>query len=132
MVSLKDALRAKLGASNRDVERVSMVKVSKDEGILTVQWAVNDNLTSNLIKVGARMDATNILQVVKESGLKGFDQVTLLGTFPMQDKLGNGSEQPVILAAYPMATVNKINFEGFDRDNIWDIATAAEVHDEFR
>jgi len=122
-------IRAKLGASNRGVERVPELKIQN--GTLDVTFATNQNVTDDLIVMGAKISATQILELVQGSGAP-IDTVRIAVTFSMQDKLGNASEQRVVYAEYPKATISKINFKNFAFKNIWEISSSSMVHPAFK
>ena len=138
--TIGDAVIKALGKSNREVEgafsdshQVQAVVLS-DERAVTVQWAINDNLTSGLRKGGARRDVVDILKAVHESGVP-YESILVVGTFPLVDLLGNASETPVVRAVYDQSTVEQINWDGFQSDNVYRIADGefgAIVHKDFR
>lgn len=99
---------------------------------ITVKVAFDDNLTANLVRVGARKDVVDILKAVQEDADWKYSDVVVRGTFSMQDKLGNADESQVVLARYSRKTVNKINFKNFLSTNVWEIADARLIHPEFQ
>ena len=115
-----DAVAETLTKGNRGVKRVEKVALS-DEGAVTVQWAINDNLTSGLRKGAARRDVVKILRAVQWSGVS-YESILVVGTFSMVDRYGNVSESPVIRALYNRSTVEKIKWDTFRADNVWWIA----------
>ena len=100
-------------------------RITPNGKTLTIQVAFNDNLTEHLIRVGMTMDLSNILKALHQSGYE-YSKVTLSGSFPMADKFGNSSETEVVRASYSHTIVEKINWDGFQHDNVLDIAD--EVH----
>lgn len=127
-----EALRATvadaLGNSNRGVER--LVRVEDVNGRIEVDWAINDNLTENLVQAGAQLEATNILRAVAESGYD-YEFLLLRGTFPLVDQLGNVEESKVVELFFERATVDQINFDNFIHSNVYDIADSAQIHPVF-
>jgi hypothetical protein len=63
---LKNAIKDKLGDSNRDVHRVTVKAAAKAGKPINVKVAIDDNLTGNLVRIGARKDVVDILMVVQE------------------------------------------------------------------
>ena len=112
-----------LGSSNRNMK--PRFRITPNGKTLTIQVAFNDNLTEHLIRVGMTMDLSNILKALHQSGYE-YSKVTLSGSFPMADKFGNSSETEVVRASYSHTIVEKINWDGFQHDNVLDIAD--EVH----
>ena len=122
---IEEALRT----SNRDVQRVSEARLQGQR--LFVQWAINDNLTANMVRGGARIDIRDILEVIAD-GSEPYTSVFLRGTFAMVDRLGNASESPVVEATYTKETIDRINLENFLTDNVYVIAEDTDLHPEFR
>lgn len=130
-VALAAAIRDELTRGNRDgVERVRDVVIGPD-GRVVVTWAINDNFTEGMVKSGSRIDATKMLQLIREAGL-GQDGAFLEGTFSMVDQYGVAEETVVIRASYSGETLQRINFDNFLHDNIWAIADSAQIHPAFQ
>ncbi|MCK4822419.1 hypothetical protein KA005_42035 [bacterium] len=86
-------------------------------------------MTSELRIYGAQRDATDILEVISNSEL-GIEYVRLAGTFSMVDSYGNVSEDIVLKLFFSPETIEKINFENFLSDNIYNIADGKDIHPE--
>ena len=106
--AFKAKLAKALGKGNRDVPRIASVEFTP-EAIL-VQWAINDNLTDHMLKVGARMDTAKILKAVHEAGLP-YQSLTLAGTMATVDGAGNKAETVLLRLTYNQATVERINWQ---------------------
>ena len=101
--------------------RLTSLTMDEDSSI-SVQFAINDNLTEDLIRFGARHDVYKILKAVHDSGLD-YNFVGVVGTFPMNDAYGNTSEDKVVRLSYDRATIDKINWDGFNyADDMFKIA----------
>jgi len=118
--ALKEAISATLGDGNRNVRRLNSLTMDDIDGI-SVQFAINDNLNEDLIRLGARRDVFRILELVHDSRI-GYSSVGIVGTFPMKDSYGNVTEGKVVSLLYKKATIDKINWDGFDYDNMFEIA----------
>lgn len=127
---LAERIRAKLGKSNRPgvAQRLSVFDYERET--LTITYAINENLNTDMIAKGAAVDATDILQLTRESGLP-MRLLQVKGTYSMVDKLGNAKEGEVINALYSGETLGKINFENFLFQNVWKVSENAEIHPEF-
>lgn len=128
---LRAALEHALGESNRNVRRLQGVSVSN--GIVTIEWALNDNFGTSMIRGGAEMDAAKMLRLFTLSQVP-HSRVQLRGTFAKVDAFGQSSEDIVIRAAYTRDALTRINWNGFDRSNVFQppIATHTQIHPEFR
>ncbi|MBN1430482.1 MAG: hypothetical protein JXB07_19080 [Anaerolineae bacterium] len=129
--SLVAAITEALGSSNRDVDRVTSIEHDEDIGQITVTWAINDNLTTDFIKVGAQTDAVDIIEKVDSSGLQ-YNLLSIHGTFALVDDFGNVTEDTVVYASYSAQTIDKINWENFLYTSVWDIADTSDIRPEFR
>jgi hypothetical protein len=131
--ALVKAITDKLGKPNRDVPAPKVTSWPDDPAkTIDVEWALNDNLTENLRKVGARGDVLDILKAVKANATWKYTQVRLTGTFSMADKYGNTAETAVIKLTYTADTIAKINPDGLTPDRVYDLAASQQVHPEFR
>lgn len=115
-----------------DRVEVQEVQVFPD-GQIFVTWHIRDNLTEGLTKASARHDATYILQGVRHSGVP-FTEVRLIGKADLVDQLGRTSTDTVVVATYPKSTVDAIQFDNFDKDNIFKpgVADTADLHPAIR
>lgn len=95
-----------------------------------VQYAVSDNLTMNLIRVGAQVDTVEAIQAAIAT-YPDYEQITVTGTFPTADEYGNTNEDSIVLnVIYSRTTVEKINFDNFNYENVWEIRDGGFVHHE--
>jgi len=91
-------------------------------GLLKITFPVQDNLSNNMIRVGAQKDTMSILRAVRDSKID-YKRVFVHGTFPMVDKYGNKTEGTPLVAQYLPETVNKINYdEILVQEDIWNLA----------
>lgn len=118
-----------LGTSNRQVPKISHFATTKNS--IIINFSVDDNITQNLIKFGAKDDIEKILKAVQSSGCD-YDEIRMIGTFPMSDKFGNSAEVKVLQVSYKRSTVNRINWVNFLSDNIYDIADSLWLHPAFK
>lgn len=116
--------------SNRDGQKITTLTIDSS-GNIVLKFKGDDNLTSNMIVTGVQMDLSDALKAIKESEVN-YKSVDLVATFAMQDKFGNSKEDEVVHLIFNKSTVDKINFENFDRKNIYSVADVVQfVHPEF-
>lgn len=118
-----------LWSSNRDLDRLSLAEVDGD--IINIHFTINDNLTEQMIKGGARQEVKEMLKAINAAGLEYY-LINIEGSFSLVDQFGNSSEQTVIWATYPKETVDQINWANFRSDNIYAIASTAKQHPAFQ
>jgi hypothetical protein len=118
-----------LGKSYRNVKRIWDMQISPQT--IRVRFSIDKNLTAGLIKVSARTDVRLILQAVQRARYP-YAEVTAIGSFPLKDQYGNSEETEVLRVTYRRATVDRINWDGFDSDNIYRIADSVWVHPSFQ
>lgn len=122
-------VRKKLGKSNRDVTRVESVTYAN--GLAQVRWAINENLTEGSTKTGARLDGIEMLKAAKK--LPGLREVSLIGTYSLQNDLGEVSEEVVVNVLYSADVVSRVKLENIDSKKLYDLADLkAFVHPSFR
>lgn len=92
---------------------------------------IGDNFTEGMIKDGARFDTIDILEYANAM-FPNASQVTVQGSFLMKDSYGNTSTDMVLNVTYSKSTLDQINFEGVDKDKIWEIRTFGFVHPAFQ
>jgi len=124
------AVSAALSQSNRGLRRLPFCERDVDNHIV-IRWTINDNLTENMIKTGAQLDLVRVLKAVAKSG-QPFISVYAEGSFAMVDQYGAKTETIVVRAFFERATVDKINFDNFNADNIYVIADSGNVHRAFQ
>lgn len=98
---------------------------------VTAKFAIHDNFTEGMIKDGARFDTIDILKYAKAT-YPNAASVNVKGTFPMKDAYGNTSTDTVIDLTYLRSTIDKINFDGVDKDKIWELRDSGIVYPAFQ
>lgn len=98
---------------------------------MTARFTISDNLTEGLIKDGARFDTIDILKYATKT-YPNAPEVAVQGTFPMKDAYGNTSTDVVVNLTYLRSTLDKINFEGVDKDKIWELHDSGFVAPAFQ
>ena len=98
---------------------------------VTANFAISDNITEGFIKAGARYKTIEILKYAAAT-YPNAAQVTVVGTFPMEDAYGNTTTDEVINITYLRSTLDKINFDGVDKDNIWELMDSGSIATAFR
>jgi hypothetical protein len=98
---------------------------------VTAVFAIKDNFTEGLIKDGARFDTIDILKYAKAT-YPNAASVNVQGKFPMKDAYGNTSTDTVINLTYLRSTLDQINFEGVDKDKIWEVRDSGIVYPAFQ
>jgi hypothetical protein len=122
-----------LSGTNRDADPRFTLVYNPGFNIV-VTWAINENLSEGLTKDNARREATDIVEAIRDAKLTEYTGATLEGTYPLVDKLGNASEERVVLASYIKDTIDGIHFDNFDLEDVFDpaVADSAQIHPAFR
>jgi len=126
---LKAEIAKALGEGNRDLAKVQEVSIAGDR--ITVRFAIDDNLIVSWVAYGAKDDVSKILKAIAQSQVE-FSSVWVRGSFSMKDKFGNVSESEVVQVHYSKATIGKINWAGFNSENVYDIADGKVIHAQFQ
>lgn len=131
---IERVVREVLGTGNRDdVKRVKVVIVEETNGTyhVTVEWAINNNLTEDMIRSGARRDVVHVGEALSEGGWPIY-ALTMAGSFSLVDVYGNAKETNVVKVAYSEETFGKINWTAIDFDNIYLVADSKAIHRLFQ
>ncbi|WP_147274255.1 hypothetical protein [Bremerella cremea] len=99
--------------------------------IIQVRFDIGDNLTDGMVKRGAMMDIEAILKAIDESGIY-CGEVTVFGSFPLTDKYGGSKSEVVVKATYSGTEIDKVDWNGFLTDNVYEIADDVWMHPAFR
>jgi hypothetical protein len=117
------------GTGNPSLPRLTQLAWADTDQSLYIQWALNDNLTLDLITTGAQKDITDMLNtIVHSSILPNYQIITFVGTFPLKDSYGNTAEENVITASYNRTTIDRINWQGFLFTDVFTIAHVLNIH----
>lgn len=129
---LENAVTSAIGENSDRGDKKKLTNLTIDAtGNIIVQFKIDDNFTKNLIALGTEDDIVKILKAIKNSGVD-FKTLTVHATFSMQDKYGNPSESTVINIGYTKETVYKINFDNFNRKNVYSVAdNKVLIHPDF-
>lgn len=100
---------------------------------VNITYAIQASLTDNLTRVSAQHDLASIVRAVSEAGIKNYTQVWVRGTFPMQDVYGKVTDDAVVVnVTFDRATVERIDWDNFFDENIYEVADVAKIHPEFQ
>jgi hypothetical protein len=98
---------------------------------VTAVFNIHDNFTNGMIKDGARFDTIDILKYAKAT-YPDAASVNVQGKFPMKDAYGNTTTDTVINLTYLKSTLDQINFDGVDKDKIWELRDSGIVYPAFQ
>lgn len=131
-VALRESMIQALGTDHGGSPRLTKISYSEPEaGDITITWAINDDVSQNSRKVGAQIDATNILKVLENNKTR-FIYVILIGTFSTQDGHGSTTEIQVMSLGFNKSKLDRINWEDFQSSDVYDMADIADVADEWK
>lgn len=110
-----------LGESNRDVPRIDDVSYvpwdDPDPDVITVQFALNDLFTPDQIRRNGLNDIVKVSRALIEAGFVDTD-MNFIGSFVLTDVYGKKTEERVLQVTLPAEALAKINWTGFDPENI--------------
>lgn len=123
---LKAAISSQLGeATNMDVPR--NLDVTLSDGDLYVMYALNENLTNNLMIGGAWGEVSDIVKLVQTSGLS--ENLTLNGTLALIDVNGNELGQQIVFTAnFLDGKVPLLNTENLLGREMWENAASSFIY----
>jgi len=118
----RDRIIQSLGDSNRGVQHVRELSIDSPDASITI--AFDDNL---FVAAGIQHEVVNTIKAILQSG-QNVQSISLRGTFELVDKFGDSTEGEVVRAKYLRATLDRINWDNFDRRNIYAIADEVWLH----
>lgn len=120
-----------IALASGDPEAHADAEPNDDGDIIFVTFNIHDLGTNNMIANGAKTSTLDILEKLSETDVN-YSRVFIQGSFPMGDDHGNIEDSMILNAGYDHDTVEQINFDNMNRDNIWDIMDSGMVHDELQ
>jgi hypothetical protein len=123
---LTAAISSQLGeVTNMDIPR--NLDVTLYEGDLYVAYALNENLTNNLMIVGAWGEVSDIVKLVQASGLS--DNLTVNGTLALIDANGNElGQKSVFTANFLDGKVPLLNTDNLLGREMWENAASSYIY----
>jgi len=131
--TIRAIIHDELGACNREgVDKIAGIGINNAGYgyVIDIHFAIDDNLSEDYIKGGARIDVLDTMEAIYTSGYD-IQWIDMYGTFSMVDKYGNASEMEVIHARLGKETAAKINWENMTRDRLFEILDFKDIHPAF-
>ena len=125
---LKASIASAIGSSNRDVPRINEVQLSGS--MLVISYTINDNLAKSWIKGMALDDMAKIIKTSQSSAVD-WQTIDVQGTFPLTDRFGNTKEGIILHGQWPKGTIDRINWSGFNAENLPTITEDFFFHPAF-
>ncbi len=132
--SIESLVTTELGSCNREgIDKVAKIDIAEAGygANVDVYFAINDNLSEDFIKGGARLDVLNVMETLYTSGYD-IQWVDMYGTFAMRDDYGNVEEIEVIHARLGRDTATKINWENITKEDLFSILDFKQIHPAFK
>lgn len=115
-----------LGATNNNgKETIAEINNFGYDGtdIISVTLNASDRITTNMTKKGMWLDSVNILESISElDSFKNLEMITIIWQFPLVDQYGNTEDGKVMSMDFKKETLEKINWDNFQRDNLPNVA----------
>ena len=133
---IRNLLADELGESNREIQRITSVDWVDEWSEIQITFTANDNLFGiDSIYRGIQTDIIEILNIIQSSNTSfPYESVCVIATFPLVDTYGNETESNVVLATFSRENLDKVNWDNFLTDNLFEIAKQEEswIHPEFK
>ena len=100
-------------------ENIETINYVPDNKFLLVKFKGSENLTNNMTVKGMYMNMRDIMKALKSVTDANIDFNVV---YPLTDKYGNSKDEIVIKATFTHETIQKINFENVQIENIPKIA----------
>jgi hypothetical protein len=129
-VTTLEGLKAAIGRELGEVTNMQVPReldVSLVDGDLYVMYALNENLTNNLMIVGAWGEVSEIVKLVQDSGLS--KNLTVNGTLALIDVNGNELGQQIVFTAnFLDEKVPLLNTENLLGREMWENASSSYIY----
>lgn len=99
--------------------------------LLSIDFNISDNLSTEMIVDGAKIDVMQILRALHDEGIS-YATVDITGRFSMRDRYGNSSIQDVVELRYSKESLDRINWSNFLWEDMYAIADDAWLHPAFQ
>lgn len=113
--TLEQHILAAIGDSNRQGAPAPIIEINDEQVIVT--YPANDNLTVNMMRSATQRQILAIARAVRDNTGNSRD-LRVHATNQLIDAYGNASEDPIIRVNLSRATLEKINFDGIQPDNL--------------
>ncbi len=92
--------------------------------ILTMN--ASENLTNNFIKRSMWMDSVDILEPLSKT--EGLKNISIEWLYPLTDQYGNTEDKRIMMLNISKETLDKINWEDFNNENLPNVSTEYFEH----
>lgn len=99
------------------------------EGYVSMTSKIEDGWSGSTMKRSFYMQALAYAESVQD---EDFNELFFVARVEMQDQYGNADDMNVIKIGLTKETVDKINFENFQTDNLENVADTVDVHQAFQ
>jgi len=124
---LEQHILAAIGDSNRANAPAPVIEIGEN---IAVTFPASENLTMDLMRSAMQRKALAIARAVRDNTGNAHD-LRVEATGPLADDFGNTSEGPIMRVNLSRATLEKINFDGIQPDNLPLIADIYWQHPAF-
>ena len=119
--TLEEAVNAAAESARADVTDLAI-----SDGVIQINIAGGDNLSSRLIRNGMILEGYDIIKALQ--GRDDFSEIVMRWTFPLVDAYGRSYEDVVMKIDITRETLEKINFDNFVFENLPNIADEYYQH----
>lgn len=112
--------------AKKQLDNIELIKFNEDNGYLLIKGKGKENINNDYTVKGFKMSIFNIMKNIHEQ--KDIETLAFNITYPLVDKYGNSSDQIVLKVEFTRSTLDKINYENFDFNNIGDVADSYWEH----
>lgn len=118
---IKSAVFETLGFNSIEGEqKISEIVIDNEDKII-IKFIPDANVSENLLSFSIQKDIANILLGIKNSNVT-VKSVQLISSQPTTHQTGNTAHKEIVNVTYNKETIDKIDFESFNTDNILSMA----------
>lgn len=101
------------------------------EGNITVWMPLAEGFSRESTRSFAKRRVRDVLKEIDESGVS-YNLVRIAGTLPLSNQYGRTKEKKVMMVDYNKSTVDRIQWESFLFENMFEIADEMQFHPAFQ
>ena len=116
--------------SKKQLASVELVNYNPENGYLLIKGKGKENLSANMTTKGFKLSIFNIMKEIHDQ--KEIETLAFNITYPLTDKYGNASDQIVLKAEFSRATLDKIDYNNLNFENLGDVADSYWEHNALK
>lgn len=112
--------------AGKQFEKIELINFNEDNGFLLIRAEGKESLTTSFTVKGFKLAIIDTLKDIRNE--KEIKTAAFNITYPLVDKYGNSTNQNVLKVEFSRDTIDKINYDNFNIDNMESVADSYWEH----